>query len=253
MNRYAELLAAIGLPDDYLVIDTETNGMDVRNNLTLPVQLGYALVLGRKVEDCGAIVVNWALVLPERFRADFWARCRRADQNMAARGIRCRVPVDRIVAEGADPMIAWPAYHDLVSDALGNGMKVAGHNIMAFDCPLLEKTALQMDTELTFDPERLLDFGLIEKAHSASLELPDDVKGTIAQWYSYVKGAFVKGKWSLDTCISKYGLEVDPSLAHDAVQDCLATHLLVEAHRACAEGTWPRCSVATSIPSRSPS
>jgi hypothetical protein len=255
MNPYARLLAAIGgLPDTYLVIDVETNGMSVRDEITLPTQLGYLLVVDRKMEDCGAIIVNWAKVLPRHRIAEFWDKVRHTEQNMRSRGLVPKATADRIIAEGADPVEAWTAYHEILTTALARGLMIAGFNIFPFDCPLLARVSLQMDTELTFAPDRLLDFGLFEKAHVCALELPDPAVGPMAEWYDYARRAYSRGKWSLGGhCVKKYNLDADASLVHAADYDCWITHQLIEAHRALAEGTWQDSFPGGSTPMKSAS
>lgn len=243
MNPHARLIEAIGgLPDSYLVADVETNGLSVKDELVLPTQLGYLLAVDRKVEDYGAVVVDWSRVLPDHLKPVFWEKVRKVERDMAEKGLRCKVPAGRIVAEGEDPRDAWPAYRDMLATALGNGLKVCGHNIVSFDCPLLSRVGLQMEAALDFEPHQLLDFGLFEKAINAGLEFPDPAKGTIEQWYHYVKSAFARGKWSLHPhCVEKYGLDIPREIAltgaHDAAYDCVSSYLLVEAMRGIADGT----------------
>jgi hypothetical protein len=241
MNPYARLLEAIGgLPDTYLVIDTETNGMQIKADLVLPTELGYLLVVDRGPVHRGSVVVNWAKALPSwRMRDEFWDRVRKTEWNMAQRGTACKVTADRIAAEGEDPRDAWPAYHEMLSTALGNGLRVVGHNIFAFDCPLLEKVGLQMETPLAFAPSSLLDFGLFEKSLHVRRDIPGPDRWSLGPWYRDVKAAYSRGKWSLQSSVEKYGLDgptgLDPSMAHGAEHDCLCVHGIVEAHRELAE------------------
>lgn len=258
MNQHAQLAEAVGgLPDSYLIVDVETNGMAIKDQLILPTQLGYLLAVGREQVDCGAIVVNWARVLPRHLQAAFWEKARRTEQNMRERGRECKVTTARIRDEGADPHEAWAAYREMIMTAQANGIGIAGHNIYAFDCPLLERVGLQMESPLEFQALQLLDFGLFEKALSAGLEFPHTDKGPLDQWYRYVRSAFSKGKWSLTHCLEKYRLIVTHELAsigaHDAAYDCVACHLLVEAYRALAEERCPYPSPGSSTPMKSAS
>jgi hypothetical protein len=206
----------------------------------------------RKVEGNGAVVVDWSRVLPGHARDAFWQRVHDTERGFADRGRCYQVPAGRIRAEGEDPRDAWPAYRDMIAAALGGGLKLVGHNIVYFDCPLLSRVGDQMDSPLDFQAHQLLDFGLFEKALSAGLELPHPAKGTLEQWYRYVKSAFAKGKWSLTPhCVEKYNLGADQALAHGADYDCWISHQLVEAHRAIVEGKWPSSSPDSSTPARS--
>lgn len=237
MSPYAAVFAALRVPDDYLVVDTETNGMQTDQDLVLPVQVGYALVRGRRVVARDAITINWAKVMADhRMIREFWDRCRRTAENMRSRGQECLLTADRVAREGLDPREAWPAYHDLIVGAIADGLPLAGHNIFGFDCPLLEKTAVQMGMSLGLDAARILDFGLIEKAIATGMA-PPDVGDSIAHWYARVRNAWRRGKWNLAPhCVEKYGLAADPGLAHDAGYDCWMSHLLIEAMRTLAEG-----------------
>jgi hypothetical protein len=238
MSPYATVFAALRVPDDYLVIDTETNGMQTGEDLVLPVQVGYALVRDRQVVVRDAVTINWAKIMGDYgMIRKFWDRCRRTAENMRSRGQECLLTADRVAREGLDPREAWPVYHDLVAGAIAGGLPLAGHNIFGFDCPLLEKTAVQMGLALDIRSARILDFGLVEKAISTGMALPNG-GDSIADWYARVRNAPRRGKWNLSPhCVEKYGLAADPGLAHDAGYDCWMSHQLIEAMRSLAEGS----------------
>jgi hypothetical protein len=255
VNPYAQLLSAIGgLPDNYLIIDVETNGMSIKDELVLPTQLGYLLAVNRKIEGYGAVIVDWSRVLPNHLKPAFWDKVHRMEQDMASSGLSCKVPARRIRAEGEDPREAWPVYHELLTKSMARGLKVVGFNISAFDRPLLARVGDQMDSPLEFPADSLLDFGVFEKAINDQLELPHPDKGPLAQWYHYARYAYTRNKWNLAThCVAKYGLCCDPAETHGADYDCWINHQLVEAYRALAEDSCPSSTPAHSTPTRSAS
>ena len=47
----------VGLPEDYLVFDMETTGLQERD---LPVDIGHCIVRGKEVVNQGSFILNWA-------------------------------------------------------------------------------------------------------------------------------------------------------------------------------------------------
>jgi DNA polymerase III epsilon subunit-like protein len=236
MDRHDKLLRGIGgLPGDFLSLDCETNGLDVEALAVLPVQVGYARVHNGRVIASDGFIINWMPWLHDRWlRDEFCARCLQTEASMASRGATCQVTLERIRAEGLHPKDVWPAFYHPLTVAFARGLPIAGHNIFAFDCPLLVKTARQFGQTLEFDRSRLLDTALFEKAILGDLELPDPAKGHLGYWYPYARSRPVRGGYSLAACIRRYNLPVDLSGLHAADADCRAVCHLLAAMQAAA-------------------
>ena len=84
---YARMASFIGgFPENYLVFDCETNGLEPRNRQTLPVELGWCMVKNRVRSDEGSFLVNWALH-PDIDAAWFEQSVRETERRMLEKGI----------------------------------------------------------------------------------------------------------------------------------------------------------------------
>jgi len=236
---YAHLAAFIGgFPDDYLVFDCETNGLEMRSKQTLPVELGWCLVRQRAPVNEGSFLINWGLH-PDIDAAWFEQSVKATAAKMIELG---NEPVlwETLRDEGYDPREVVPSFRDLLIDAKTNGYKYVGHNAYAFDRPIVENATHTATGDMfRFDYRSFVDTGMIEKAHSANIRVPQPGGQSVFRWYEEVYGTIRKGKWNLSGCARKYDLvarhSLDLSQAHAAGFDCRMTHFLLEAYRDLAD------------------
>ena len=236
---YARMAAFIGgFPENYLVFDVETNGLEPHNKRTLPVELGWCMVKNRVPEHEGSFLLNWALH-PSIDAAWFEGSVRETARRMEERGNES-IPWERIRDDGHDPREAMPHFRDFLVDAQTNDYKYVGHNIYAFDRPIVENATFTATGDtFRFDYRRFVDTGMIEKSHAAGIRIPEPGQQPIFRWYEDVRGMIKSGKWNLSGCTHKYGLVekhgLDLASAHAAGFDCHINHLLLEAFRELAD------------------
>lgn len=231
-----------GFPDDYLVFDVETTGVEFGTDLV--AQLGYVLVRDRKPADQGWVYLDWTRD-PEVDQG--WLR-RRVEEtrrhvefkNGQPTGKVYKVAYDRM-RDGMDPREALRRYHKLFLDNRAEGHFVVAHNGYHFDARYVEEHLHTFLGEtFRFGDYELFDTGMIEKGAQAAMtpwigESVRDYSLRVAK--TWLKGVY----WALDSyCVPKYGLDAKVNIkaadAHDAAVDCLLTHALFEEHRREAEG-----------------
>jgi hypothetical protein len=237
---YARMASFIGgFPDNYLVFDCETNGLEPRSRQTLPVELGWCMVKDRIALQEDSFLLNWALH-PDIDEIWFEESVRRTERGMKEKGIEKTIPWERIRDEGHDPREVIPCFREFLVDAQTNNYKFVGHNVYGFDRPIVENATMTATGDMfRFDYRRFVDTGMIEKSHSARIPVPNPGEQPVFRWYEDVRGYVGKGKWNLGGCAIKYGLVekhgLDLSLAHGAGFDCHMNHLLLEAYRDLAD------------------
>lgn len=248
-----------GWPDDYMVIDCETNGTGPE---CLPLQIAWLAVRDRKPapEISGSILLDWSR--PEYGYGDGYLASRiEATRNaMSARGKPYRFDATVLKETGLDPKkglaelgkALW-RYFDAqwTAEAGANEFRhepIVGFNHIAFDLPIIQRCfdrCFPGFGRANIRDREALDLGLVEKARVGGIIVPSpqihpEQQGGIEArraWYQRVDRVYgVKG-WSLDAARSTYSLACDPSLAHDAGADCNDTHLLLEAMRG-SSGEW---------------
>lgn len=116
-----------GFPRNYLVLDTETQGVEVDSPRVVPVQLGYALVVDGRCVDHDDYLVDWtrgaAAMAEDAFRGSLDA----VRAAMASKGKPYHVDWESIRASGLSPEEALGALGEIVVDALDNGYEIVGH------------------------------------------------------------------------------------------------------------------------------
>lgn len=232
-------------PNEYLVIDVETSG--VQFGLDLILGVGYSLVIDRKEVDRGNFVLDWT----RHPRVDQrWLRQRIVEckQNVEWKhgkptGRTYQFSYERLRQDGSDPLEVLREYLALLNDIRDDGQFFVAHNGYHFDVRLLQEhfdTFLKQTFKL--DDNELIDTGMIEKGSRASM-IPWE-GDSVRTWSERVYKQWLKGvSWALDKhCIPYYGIDkkynIDLSQAHDAGFDCWMTHLLLEHWRDLTEAAY---------------
>lgn len=240
-NPYAAAAAVIGgFPDDYLVFDFETNGIDATSPDTLILQIGYCVVDKRVPVDRGSLLLDWTQ--PDSGVDPGWLAnsIERTRSAMAQKGKPYHVTIERMQNEGCHPIQALSDFVDLLTLTGVKGFRYVGHNAYMYDRRLMEAASSRYGVPFVFPKDSVLDTGMIEKA--MGLRQGFDSRGSSDDWNEFVYRAYSKTKWSLDgACADRYDLYGRSKLAaadaHDAGVDCLLTHHLLEAMRDLSEDT----------------
>lgn len=225
-------------PNDYLVIDTETTG--VQTGTDLIAQVGHCLVIDRKEVDRGHYMLDWTRHpqieqpwLQERLRE---TKSHVEFKNGQPTGKTYHISYERMRDEGAEPEPVLRQYAEFFREIRANGQFFVAHNGYHFDAKFLEehfRTFIRDDFE--FADDELVDTGMIEKGSTASM-LPW-TGDSLRSWSLRLYNQRLRGiKWNLDQhCIPKYNIDkkygLKMSEAHDAGYDSYITHLLFEEWR----------------------
>ena len=224
-------------PRDYLVLDTETSGLDARSDL--PLQYGCVIVRDDKIVHSSRAYLNWVQsghITEETLRSKMAGIAAR----MAERGAAYRLDCDTVLTEGHDPRVMVPALEGVLRDALQNGLALVGHNMAQYDLVMLSTVIKNMTgRSLLIPATQVWDTGMLEKARQMN-SLPHHWENQV-EWFMRIAGAKRRIKWKLDGhCADVYDLwtlsGLDPTAAHDALSDALLTHYLFRAIRDCIVG-----------------
>jgi DNA polymerase III epsilon subunit-like protein len=221
-----------GWPDDYLVADCETQGLDPYSNVTLPLELGWCLVEGRQEACRSEVVLDWTRHrgVDRMWLAETLDRIRAV---MEAKGYSYPYDLDYLADRGVEPREALREFRRLLADAIDAGYRLVGHNFFAYDRPLLVRSMASFcRCPLEIPAESVLDTGMIEKARMLKLFPPAAGELPLAEWYSKVRRSRRRVKWNLSQhCAGVYGIPVEAALAHGASYDCRTNHILLERMR----------------------
>lgn len=239
-----------GCPDNYLVFDLETTGLQPKNALI--TQFGYCLVKDGKPVDQMGIILNWAAMPQDKFPHDrLKFRLEEVKRHVEFKngvptGKKYQVTFDRMVNEGVHPIEALGLIHDLFTEVRKQRRFFVAHNGYHFDVPFIETAFDQFigDKKLFtdkvyppfyFDDYELFDTGMVEKgSQSQSIPWGGD---TPRSWSIRTHNEILRNvKWALDvSCVPRHGLakefNLDMASAHDAGFDCYVCHLLFEKYK----------------------
>lgn len=202
------------MPDTYLVIDTETSGLNpVEHRI---VQMGFCYVRGREIVDKLSFIVKRPPDFKQEPKAVATHKIDRA--RMDAEGL----PVEEFVALTVGALQQWR----------DSGGMFMGHNVYNFDVPFIEHEARLLGHPFKFGDNEVLDTGMLVKA--GRLGVPELRNGEPLRSF-YVRMSEVRAtgvKWSLaGYCYDAFNLgrfNVGREDAHDAGVDCLLTHHLFQ-------------------------
>lgn len=200
------------IPDDYLVIDTETTGLPNNGREEYVTQFGYAVVQGRQIIDNQATMLK----TPPGWISEGASRVTGITDEMIQR-------------DGRDPRAFYEELIKLFDLYRGKSMFV-GHNVAKFDGPFLEADFAHYNIEFKFDENEFIDTGMMFKASQLFIAPAD--QESLGDFFDRVGDVRSRAKWNLGFAIQRLGLDmkhgIDLSKAHDAGFDCKITHYLLE-------------------------
>jgi DNA polymerase III epsilon subunit-like protein len=228
--------------DDYLVIDTETTGVNFEHDLIW--QVGHCLVKGRQPVNRGGALLDWARhplidqgwlkqrLLDTKRMVEF-------DRDGKPTGKTYHISYERMADEGVEPEPVLSEYLKWLRQGHEEKMFFVAHNGYRFDARMLQEHFNRFLREpWGFDDWELFDTGMVEKASQAMMgPWPTDTMRSFAR---RVDSQRLRGiRWNLDQhCVPRYRLAekhgLDMTAAHDASFDSYLCHLLFEHWRALA-------------------
>ena len=218
-------------PDDYLVVDTETTGLDP--DADWPVQVGWCAVAGRRPLVNAAAALNWPDALPAPALASFEDRLWRTARKMAARGNRYPWTVALLREKGVQPAAGLAR----AFAARPPGGHYVAHYGWGFDYPLVGRVAADLGLDDFAPPhEHLWDTAMLVKACQTGLvPKPNE---PLRRFLGRLNDAAPRGRYSLTACVSIFDLAAAGAAAkeaHDAGYDAWLSHLVFERLRDGAE------------------
>ena len=205
------------LPDSYIVLDTETTGVEVYKSKVL--QYGMAMVKNRNiVHSSSDYIFRPNLSIPE-----------------AAAKIH-GITIDKLASAGVDYKEYLAGLVDVLKDWRSQKGMYLGHNIQAFDAILLEVDSKDAGCPFKFNVGEVIDTGMIVKAAQIN-EYPKDGE-PLDYFYTRVARIHSRVKWSLaNYCYNEFRLGdsgIGTDDAHDAEVDCkLTAHLFEKLRELC--------------------
>jgi len=152
------------------------------------------------------------------------------------------ISVEQLKEHGRPPHQVVDEYRALLLTCMETGMPLAGHNVAAFDLPILDRVfpfAFGAQAKIAFDLNRVIDTGMLCLAWFSG-STPPTVDWARNDYYDLIKkNNQFKRKWNLGHCVETFGLHrkhaADLQNAHEAAADCRLVHYLIEEFRARAE------------------
>lgn len=230
-------------PDNYLVLDLETTGLNKREDLI--GQIGHCLVIDRKPVDTQGTILNW---VGHAGVDTAWLKKRleetkyhvEHDKYDRPSGRVYHLSIEKMLAEGAAPVPILSFYLDWLRELRSQNKFFILHNGYNFDCPFLENTFQKfLGITWTFGDNEVFDTGVVEKASQINL-LPWNEE-SLRAFSTRMGQQRAKGvRWALDNhCAPKYKLLEKYGMAlaelHDAGKDAFLTHCLFEEFRKFSE------------------
>jgi DNA polymerase III epsilon subunit-like protein len=214
MREISERLPGGRMPDNYVVFDTETTGVELSTAKIL--QYGFCIVVDRKPASWfSQLVTRPNLVIPKEASDIHGITAEKLNETA--------IPASQYVPHVVDMMQKW----------VDDGLSIVGHNLYKFDIPLFQIESAEFGKPFRFDTEGVIDTGMMVKAAQLGANVKE--KETLRGFYSRISEIRAKAKWSLDRhCYDTYNLGrsgVKKTDAHDAANDCRLTHCLLETLR----------------------
>lgn len=208
-------------PDDYIVADIETTGLDPHDNRVL--QIGIAYVKNRTLSSSTSEYVK---TRPGHITKES------SDIN--------GITQDIVDSKGKDPSYVFNWAYDIFAKAAEKGVPIVGHNSVRFDGPFLEAAFERNGILFSFHNNLVIDTGMIIKGSRINY-VPSSPQTLKDLWYSIsqlrMKGVF----YSINWCFDRFKLEQTKGCSklgqHDAEQDAIITHHILEVLRYFEEAT----------------
>lgn len=230
------------VPDNYFCFDLETTGFSFSYSERgkfekecgddIIVEIGHCDVTDSTADVFESTILNWTL-LPEYIDPNWLKdKLRFVAESMQEKGSVFHVPYAVMHTSPAHPLETLEMYVDLLSQALDDGKKIVGLNVLGFDRRVFaDATQEWLGQRFEIPPDQIVDIGIIEKARQLKMYPKGDE--SFAGYLTRVRNIPAKGvRWSSDHCCQVYQLNEKYGLTdeqrHSAGYDSMICHLLLE-------------------------
>jgi DNA polymerase III epsilon subunit-like protein len=221
-----------GWPSSFMAFDIESNGMAVDDPCVLPVEIGWCIVQDREIVSNESLVLDWFLELNEDESRDFANRLAYTHEGMTAKGNRYPFNPRFLEEHGMPPRDVLPILAARFASGIAAGEPIVGHNLFAFDRPLIERTIRDWTgTALSIPAARVIDTMVIARG-LAKKKVVAPV-GTRRDWME--KLARGPERCNLFHVATNLGIDVDAAMTHAAGYDALITAQVLLAMEAASQ------------------
>lgn len=227
-----------GFPSTYLVLDVETTGFSKTDDFI--IDAGWAVAVNNRIVHQASLLVDWSC-MPGIDCGYIQSQLQRQAYEYAKVGRPHYYSWERLCREGSPPAEVLTAYVNLIYEHITSGRSmIVGHGLYRFDRDVIDSHTDEFmgGYLLPWQPQSILDTGLIEKAVQAG-KVPYTHEN-LDEWQQRVNNAGTKVKWNLGGhCIPKYSIveryQVDTRLLHTAGFDCTVICHLLDTYRQLSE------------------
>lgn len=223
LNEVAKRCPNGALPKSYLVLDIETSGFGARN---VGLEYGFCQVVDSDSLLTFSQILN---------RGDTPINPQAFDVHQIDKG--------RMEREGVYPSEFIKAYSALLYETRKKSFMFMGHNLAAFDVPIIERETAEFDVPFIFNENEIIDTGMLVKASQLGMTFrPDE---SLRSFYLRTASVRSRVKWSLNEyCYDQYGLSkygCEREGVHRAGFGCVLGHYLFRAMREKAQSEGIAC------------
>ena len=223
-----------GWPSSYVAIDTETTGLDPKNDYV--IEIGHLWVENGEIKDKTSFMIDWGDAVPGHVLEERMARCR---QGMRESGLDYPFTLDLLREEGLPAREVVQFYSNIFEIARSRGIPFAAHNGYRFDDGMFRATSAHFPdlVPMGFGDNDLFDTNAIERAVQVAHEVkarphPGDTMKSYSIRLLNMRFPYkVKANLQHHCCI-KYKLGAVPGFdraqEHTALYDSWLVHLLMK-------------------------
>lgn len=216
------------LPDTYLVIDIETDGLSpAKNNI---LQVGFVQVINGEVKNANGVFIETPEDDLVSYENGDYVRRKLAEGNEGF------IKASDVRAHGVPRALVFQTLKQLIDATMAlPGALIVGHNLVGFDLAFIETFSRRCaGVEIVFDRNRVFDTSAMFKANKLGM-LPADGE-PLYDFFCKVHGTIARGVyWRLEVACKELGLaerhQLDLEKAHDAAADTMFTHYVYMALR----------------------
>lgn len=213
------------LPENYIVIDAETSGLNHEKDVALQVA---SLVCTGPDSVFDSFVIDWITGQSQPWIQQLTERIEKTRATIVGSGGVYDFTAERLQRDGISPQAAAVRLSQLGSSLPGDYCLVA-HNGLAVDLPFTTRICRSNGCDTLEDNREYIDTMSIERGVQLRPKLSDGMTWSrFSSEFRYSGGSKVKCNLR-DHCTNKYGLP--PKDDHEADRDVVKTAFLLRVYR----------------------